>query len=326
MLKKSVYAGFFTVNGVRHELDKSIPRIITEEEHYRILKMLGIKNQARFQKHENTYSGFLKGERGEYMRADPKFQLICDCRFKFAYRNKENCPKCKIKISKMVNPKYLTYTYYYNGIKRHRDKKVKRVEEKLVIEKTYEEIIEPLSLCPELVSWFKESVHEVEDKIIKEKIELGSSRVKMIEEIEKEKDSLRSQNRRGIITDEEYIKDLALLEKRVPAVENQKRDWAETMSEIVDLGLDCKEMFEKGDVKSKKKVLFKSQSNLIWNEENLYIVRPKWLDKYVETIKQVKNETYTVEPNSIEKNPNKNKDIPAPNFINSASHITLSGC
>jgi hypothetical protein len=46
--------------------------------------------------------------------AEEKHQVICsECRFKFAYRSKENCPRCKLPIGKMTNPRRLAYTYYH---------------------------------------------------------------------------------------------------------------------------------------------------------------------------------------------------------------------
>jgi hypothetical protein len=46
--------------------------------------------------------------------AEEKHQIICSaCKFKFAYRSKEQCPKCKTAIADMVNPLRLFYTYYH---------------------------------------------------------------------------------------------------------------------------------------------------------------------------------------------------------------------
>lgn len=326
MLKNPVYAGFFFTNGIRHELDPRLPTIITEEEHNKILRMLGVKNQTRYQTHETPFAKFLTGPNGETMTIDPKFQLVCDCGKKFAYRKKDECPKCNLKIGEIQNPKFLNYNYYFNATKRYRDGKYKTVEEKKVLEKTYEEIINPLSLCPELVEWFKETIEEVEDKVVREHIELNKSRVKILEEVEKEKDNLRALLRRGIINDAEYKKDLATLENGVPDVVSEKKPWKELMNEMVNLGTDCKEVFEKGDIKAKKQVLYKSQSNLIWDEEKLYIIRPNWLNKYVEAVKYAKEELATVEPNFILENPNENKNISVLKSLNLDSRLSLSGC
>lgn len=309
MLKNPIYAGFFFSDGVRYELDRKLPRAITEEEHCRIIQMLGNKHQAKFQKHESVFAGFLKGENNAFMRLDPKFQLICDCKHKFAYRSKSSCPKCGKKICQMQNPKYLHFMYYYNGVIRHQTGKYKAVEEKEVLKKTNEEIIEPLSLCPELADWVKKHIHEVQDREINNGLNLNEGRAKLLESIDTEKANLRSQHRRGIITDEEYKKDLADLENKVPKEVSFDIDWKDKLGSIVDMGTECLKVFESSDVKAQKEILFKSQSNLIWNEEKLYIIRPKWLDTYVNGIKRYKSEIGTIEPKLIENKPNQNKDF-----------------
>jgi hypothetical protein len=48
--------------------------------------------------------------------AEEKHQLMCgNCRFKFAYRRKNSCPRCQIPIEKMEKPQFLHYTYYHCG-------------------------------------------------------------------------------------------------------------------------------------------------------------------------------------------------------------------
>ena len=304
MLKNPIYAGFFFSDGVRYELDGKLPRVITEEEHCRIIQMLGNKHQTKFQKHESVFAGFLKGENNAFMRLDPKFQLICDCKHKFAYRSRSSCPKCGMKICQMQNPKYLHFMYYYNGVIRHQTGKYKAIEEKEVLEKTYEEIIEPLSLCPEFADWVKKHIHEVQDKEINDGLKLNESRTTLLDGIESEKTNLRSQHRRGIITDEEYKKDLALIENKVPQEKIVQVDWREKLNAIVDMGLECREVFENGNTKAKKEILFQSQSNLIWNEKNLYVIRQNWLNRYVEGVKVLKSKIDTVEHKNTGKNIN----------------------
>lgn len=309
LLKNPIYAGFFFSDGVRYELDKKLPRIITEEEHCRIIQMLGNKHQSKFQKHESVFSGFLKGENNAFMRLDPKFQLICDCKHKFAYRSKDSCPKCGVRISQMQNPKYLHFMYYYNGVIRHQTGKYKAVEEKEVLDKTYQEIIEPLSLCPELADWVKKHIHEVQDKEINDNLNLNENRIKLLEGIESEKANLRALLRRGIISDEEYKQDLADLENKVPREKIIDVDWKYKLNSIVDMGKECLKVFENSDIKAQKEILFQSQSNLIWDEEKLYVIRPKWLDTYVNGIKRYKSEMVTIEPKLLENKPNKNNSF-----------------
>jgi hypothetical protein len=297
-------------------LDKKLPRIITEEEHYKILVMLGDKNKSKFQKHENFLEGFLVGSGGEYMRLDPKFQLMCDCKYKFAYRNKTHCPKCNTEISKIKKPKYYHLRYYYNGALRHKEKKCKIVEEKEVLQKTFEEIINPLSLTSELTNWAKTYVHEILDKDVSDKIKLNKVQSQIKDCVEKEKMELRALLRRGIITDEEYKQDLELLQNKVQVQHEVQIDWKSKIESILDLGLECKKVFENGSIKDKREILLKSQSNLIWDEKNLYISRPSWLEAYINGVKRLKQEIATIEPKINDKKALKNKDFSSMNTYN----------
>ena len=48
ILKNTVYAGFFFVkNGTRYELDKTLPRMISEEQYWHIQKIMGRKGRPR---------------------------------------------------------------------------------------------------------------------------------------------------------------------------------------------------------------------------------------------------------------------------------------
>jgi 6-pyruvoyl-tetrahydropterin synthase len=53
------------------------------------------------------------GECGSGITAEEKHQIICSgCKHKFSREKTTACPKCKIDIGEMSNPKILDYTYY----------------------------------------------------------------------------------------------------------------------------------------------------------------------------------------------------------------------
>lgn len=139
ILKNPVYAGFFYSKNedgfgtTDRELIKYLPRVITKEQHFYLLRMLSSRTTPKIQKHIATYSGFIVGKNGSNIGAEHKFQVICDCKKKFSYRSRANCPSCKKLIVNLSNPKYLKYVYYYN-LKKRKEKlvKVKYIEEKEV--------------------------------------------------------------------------------------------------------------------------------------------------------------------------------------------------
>lgn len=106
--------------------------MITEAEYWRAQTLLGKKGKQQPKTREFAFTGLMRcGECQGSITAEEKYQLICDCKYKFAYENKIECPKCHIAIKDMKNSKYLHYTYYRCTKKRDRNctQKTIRVEE-----------------------------------------------------------------------------------------------------------------------------------------------------------------------------------------------------
>jgi len=89
--------------------------MITETEYWRAQTLLGNKGKQRSSTREFPFTGLMKcGECQSGITAEEKHQLICTvCKNKFAYENKDCCPKCETAIEKMKEPKILFYTYYH---------------------------------------------------------------------------------------------------------------------------------------------------------------------------------------------------------------------
>jgi site-specific DNA recombinase len=87
--------------------------MITEDEFWRAQALLGKKGKQRPKTRDFAFTGLMKcGECGSGITAEEKHQMICSCKHKFAYESKSECPKCKIALEKIKDPKILFYTYY----------------------------------------------------------------------------------------------------------------------------------------------------------------------------------------------------------------------
>jgi site-specific DNA recombinase len=98
------------------EMHKGIQRkMITEAEFMRGQALLGNKAKFRNRTYISAFTGLMQcGECSSAISLDMKHQMICSiCKYKFAYKNKEKCPKCETHIEKMKNPKILQYIYYH---------------------------------------------------------------------------------------------------------------------------------------------------------------------------------------------------------------------
>ena len=299
MLKNPIYAGFFYYNDVRYELHKDIPKMISESEHNRIVQMIEARDVPKTQKHKTIFSGILKGVNGEFIGTDPKFQLICDCKKKFAYRGLENCPNCGSMIKDLNNPKYLHYVYYYNVSKKKRKEKYKSILEQDILEFVKNELVQPLSVNPKFALWAKKNIRHLKDKELVEKTSLKQSVEAVEEGVKKEKEKLRQMLRREVITEEEYKEDLAKIIGSVPKLDLVVEDWSEKLNKIVDIGLECAKILESGNEVAVKDVITQSSSNLIWNEKNLEFKRAKWLDAYINGINDVKLKSEQFEPKNF---------------------------
>lgn len=302
ILKDPVYAGFFFQGGERYQLDKKLPRIITESERNLVLQILSRKNIPKIQHHESIYSGFIVSDKNDFMGQDIKFQLMCDCKAKFAYRDKECCPQCGKKIDKLDNPKYLIKSYYYNVRKKKAKIPYKSIEETIVTSEVKNYIDENLTFSNDLLDWSKKHIHELKDKEVSENILKEQDKETRKEEFEQKKQRTREMLRDQKITDSEYKADLESLIAQYKDVNEKSKDvdWYSEMMEITDLIEEDKKILENGTLEAKRNLLSRLGSNLVWNEEKLNVYSRKSINTLVEGIQGIKSKFPKFEPKNYQ--------------------------
>ena len=95
--------------------------IVTDAEYDRVQALLGSKGNPRAVSRTFAYTGLIRcGHCRAMVTAEEKHQLICGaCRYKFAHRGKDRCPRCAISIRQMLDgttprkPVALHYVYYH---------------------------------------------------------------------------------------------------------------------------------------------------------------------------------------------------------------------
>ena len=114
---KPFYYGWFEYpNGSGQWYQGKHEPMITQVEYDRVQMLLGRDGNPRpISNHEFAFTGLIRcGECDRAVTAEEKHQVMCgQCRFKFAYRSQNTCPRCSTPVEKMVNPKFLHYTYYH---------------------------------------------------------------------------------------------------------------------------------------------------------------------------------------------------------------------
>lgn len=306
ILKNPVYAGFFYSKDAQGDgrtkrmLKEDIPRLITIEEHLYILEMLRSRSTPKVHKHHSVYTTFLKGKFNEKIGADHKFQVICDCERKFAYRNVEKCPGCGILIDLMQNPTYLSYTYYYN-LKRRKTKGVtaRCIEEKKVEAFVRNYIENHLHLSPRFAQWIKLHLQELKKvkSLRRESIDKEFEDHKA--SLNKRKQKLRELYSKGMISDVDFENDYKMLEieqQRLKPKTRPMREFFSEMEQLIDMCEIFSEVIAKGNADYKKELLSNFRSNLVWDEEKLQIIRPDWIRAFEKCRKKILDKYRSVEP------------------------------
>lgn len=140
--------------------------MIAEGEYDRVQTLLGRKGNPRPQSHhEFAFTGLIRcGDCGRMVTAEEKHQIMCGhCKFKFAYRNRDACPRCETRIEKMANPLFLHYTYYHcskSGRPSCRQKCVSGWE----LGKQINEHIARISISKRFKDWAVKYLHELHEK------------------------------------------------------------------------------------------------------------------------------------------------------------------
>ena len=298
ILKDPICAGFFFQNGVRYELDASLPRMITEDEHQRILRLLGAKHKPRTKKYLGAYTGFIRGMDGEFIGQDPKMQLICDCKKKFAYLHRDRCPVCGVKIDEMKSPKDLEYTFYYNVRRKKSGLKAKHLNEKFVDAFVVNFAKNDLVMSSKLADWSRKHIRQLGDQEIREQKAMATRSTKIKESVEDRKARYREMLANKEITPEEYRTDVDRFEKEIPVVDEgaETERWLEKANDLIDLTQEFVEIIENGTVEAKRRVLTRLGSNLTWDEKKLNVINKKSVQALIDGLKHTKRENQQFEP------------------------------
>lgn len=278
ILKKTVYAGFFYAqdeNGERrrYELNKSLPRMITEEQFWHIQKILGRKgttrpsiNAYRFPYKEKMRCGTCQGS----VTAEHKYQIICsECKKKFAQAKRESCPQCETPISKMENPKYLHYTFYH--CTKRRDPKCSEgaLEEKHIDEFLASYFEQNLEISPALRDWCIRHLDELLQDSERNEYEIKLSLEKTLADKENEqKELIRMKLKNKIDEDdfemmkEEIKSEISKLQGKLSQLGHIDSGVLEKTKDSFDLAVGIAEAIRTGGFDEKRDALNETCSNL----------------------------------------------------------------
>ena len=307
LLRDPIYAGFFFYNGKRCELDKRLPRAITEEGYWKIQAMLGAKGRPQPKTHEGLYNHFLTcGQCNGKMAPDHKFQLICSaCKLKFSCTNKTACPKCKTKIQNMKDPTYCSYSYYYClNNKKHRTTCIKNSMEEKKIEKTiYDKFTNEICISKEFSDWCLKNLSIIKDNEILEESSVKTALDEQESRVKTKLNNLLSYRitRTDITPEQEEIFDGQERELQqewsdVKQRKTQKIDWYSEAVKEFNLMTELEEILKNGTPTDKKNALYELRSNLTVSEKNLIVSNRKSINEFANCILRAKLKNRAFEP------------------------------
>ncbi len=291
MFNDTFYYGYFWIKnnetGEKELIKGSHQHMITEREYWRAQVLLGRKGKPQPKTRQFYCTGLIKcGECNGTVTAEEKHQLICTkCKNKFAYEGRTSCPKCKIDISEMNNPKILHYTYIHctkRPVKTCSQGSI-RLED---LESQFSEVLAGLKIDEEYLQialdYLKErqSNSPVEEKRLRESLQTTYDSVQArITRLQKEYTSAQNVNH-DLYTPEEYIAEKKSLQQERQNIERELNDVKTKFDESIEATertfnfcTFAQIHFNTGDVQKKREIFSTIGSNLTLKDKKLSIER-----------------------------------------------------
>ncbi|HEU0050052.1 MAG TPA: recombinase family protein, partial [Nitrososphaera sp.] len=264
--------------------------MVTREEFERVQMLLGRGGSPRPIKHTTfAFTGLIRcGECNAMVTAEEKHQLICSsCRFKFACRNRDRCPRCQTAIETMTNPTFLDYTYYHCS-KSKRPRCQQGSVEVRELERQIEQYLSRIQISEKFKEWAVKYLHELHEQEAASRDDLLHAQHKAYQDCLKRLDHLvklktSPTNADGsLLSDEEYgrqrselLKEKARLEELTQDTGHRVEQWLKLAERTFEFVCSARDRFAQGDFQIKKEILATIGSNLVLKDKKLFVEAKK---------------------------------------------------
>lgn len=264
--------------------------MITMAEYDRVQFLLGKRGNPRPQLRLGfAFTGLIRcGDCGRKVTAEEKHQIICgQCRFKFAHRKHNSCPRCKTPIEKMVNPLTLHYSYYHCSKSRKPRCQQKCVSEE-DLEKQIDQYLARIQISERFRDWAIQYLHELHDTETACRIDILQAQQKAYQGCQRQIDNLvklktsPGNSDGSLLSDEEYGRQRIALLREEASLKELLRDvgqgvepWLALSEQTFQFACTARKRFAQGDAKTKKEILASVGSNLILKDKKLCIEATK---------------------------------------------------
>jgi len=264
--------------------------LITEAEYDRVQTLLGRDGNPRPKTHfEFAFTGLIRcGECASMVTAEEKHQVMCgQCRFKFAYRHRDACPRCLTPIEKMTGALFLHYTYYH-CTKKKKPTCAQKCVSGQELERQIDRYLERIQISERFKDWTIKYLHKLHEKESTSRNDIIEAQQKAyqlclgrIDSLIKLKTSPGNADGR-LLSDEEYGRQRADLLREKSQLEELLRDaghrveqWLDLSEKTFDFACTARKRFAEGDARTKKEILSTIGSNLTLRDKKLCIEAAK---------------------------------------------------
>ena len=330
---RKAYSGFFSRSGIYRIFTNpfyygwfEFPRgsgqwykgnheaMITEAEYDRVQVLLGRDGNPRPISHKAfAFTGLIRcGGCGSAVTAEEKHQLICDrCRFKFAYRRREACPRCGAMIADMKAPVLLHYTYYHCTRSKNRDCAEASIRADR-LEKQIDAFLSRMQISEHFKTYAIKHLAVLHNDEIASRDQTLEYQHRAYQECLHRIDSLlRLKTSPGnadgsLLSDDEYGRQRSLLLKEKASMEELQQDLGHRVEQLVKLSeqtfefaCTARERFAKGSFQEKKVVLAGVGSNLTLRNRKLIIEALKPFVVLEKSTRCLKPQNQSIEPKKL---------------------------
>ena len=234
--------------------------LITQTEFNRIQRILGtIGNNNHERKYNYTFKGLLScGECSGAITASRKRNVYCKgCKRKFSCMHRADCPRCKVPISKMKNPKIVDVLYYHCTKKKGPCSQKYMSSAKLNL--LYVEAIKDMQLSESVYQFMLVELQTLEQVTESESRQIYQVLKKQQSELKNRIQSLALMRADGEISKDDFQKMKNVTEKEIKEKADQIHDldyqdihWAQLAKSYLDLCRHAKSILANGDQKEVK--------------------------------------------------------------------------
>ena len=288
--------------------------MITEAEYDRVQLLLGRNGNPRPKHHfAFAFTGLIHcGECACMVTAEEKHQVICSkCRFKFACRNRNACPRCQTPMEQMKAPLFLHYTYYHCTKTKNPECSQKCLSGK-ELDRQIDDYLARIQISERFRDWAIKYLHELHENESTSRNDIIHAQqlayrecLGQIDNLVKLKTSTRNADG-SLLSDEEYGKQRLALLKEKAGLEELLRDaghrvlqWLKLSEETFDFACTARERFAKGDPMTKKEILLAIGSNLTLRDKKLCIEAKKPFFLLEESLNSDELQNGPIEPENV---------------------------